>query len=194
MNALGEFHLNKCELPLIKLVIVLLVLSVLQAKAVEEMFGRASNWQALLAHSPFGGETQTHAQVTEPALEYRGYTVEDGIYYFCLHDRAASRSFWLMLQETKNETTIRRYDEATGTLYAEHGGKMVTMLMRQARVALTSVPENIKTSEDSASAVAGEISKDESGRLQQVAGEIRRRRALRQAGKSTGVVHGELSP
>lgn len=183
-----------CATALLRQVVMLLALSSLRAGADEPVVGQVRAWSSLLDHSPFGRNPPAAGPESDASLEYRGFYVEEGIHYFCLYERSKKLSYWLRPHETKHQTTIRRYDEATGTVYAEHAGKMVAMPLRQARVALTAMPETDKTSSDSVAAGGGGVSQEEVGRLQQVADEIRRRRALRQAGKSTDVARIEQSP
>ncbi len=149
----------------------------------------------LAAKSPF--TSATGAEATSPAanapLEFRGYMeTSEGVQYR-LYDPAKKTGIWVKVNE-KNpdlEVTVKQHDTDKETLTVEHQGKSLTLSQRKSKVissgsvamppamAAAAATPNVLPAVTQA-VVLNPTPADEQRRLDAVAAEVARRRALRQ--------------
>jgi hypothetical protein len=142
--------------------------------------------------SPFlpGGVAAAGAAGGSGSLEYRGFLETKGGRQFRLYDPARKLGVWVRLNEPNQElgVTAKRYDGHEATLTIEQQGKVVTLAERQSRVisgAAPAAPAPVVAVPTVAPAVTQSVvlnptPADEQRRLDAVAAEVQRRRALRE--------------
>lgn len=142
--------------------------------------------------SPFlpGGVAAAGAAGGSGGLEYRGYLEAGGERRFRLYDPARKLGVWVRLNEPNQElgVTAKQYDGHEGTLTIDQQGKVVTLAERQSRVvtgAAPAAPAPVAAVPTVAPAVTQSVvlnptPADEQRRLDAVAAEVQRRRALRE--------------
>lgn len=126
-------------------------------------------------------------------LEYRGnLDLGDGL-QFRLFDPGKKNGVWVRLNQRNEEFEViaRRYDDEQKTLTVEHQGKSLTLPMRVAKVVSGGSPAQMAPPPPGApvvnvapavtqSVVVNPTPADEQRRLEAVAAEVARRRALRE--------------
>jgi hypothetical protein len=149
----------------------------------------------LAAKSPFM-PPQTAANATPTAgapLEFRGYMeTGEGIQYR-LYDPAKKIGTWVKLNEKNSDfdLVVKQHDNSQKTLTIEHQGKTLTLAEREAKVvssgaAAQAIPPPIAPVQSNVSpavtqaVVLNPTPADEQRRLDAVAAEVARRRALRE--------------
>jgi hypothetical protein len=140
-------------------------------------------------------------------LELRGVVMERGAYVFSLFDLNSKESYWVGLNEPGFPVVARSYDRANDTLTVEQQGRTLTLTLAAARTlpanAAAGMPQPpgvpplpttpggpagnqpVPPPNGQAQPIAGipatGITPDEAQRLQRIADEIRRRRAVGKA-------------
>ena len=135
---------------------------------------------SLLQNSPFeSGSSTTGTKSNEP-LEFRGVLTESGIAYFSIYETSTSRSAWVRLNEdSSRDYTAKRYDWANRQLTIEYQGRdLVLSLAADSSPAPIATPAEIAPTPAGTTAAKPTIS--EAQKLNNIAAEIKRRRALRQ--------------
>lgn len=146
----------------------------------------------LAASSPFLPAAAAGAStVTEGApIELRGVMETRSGMSFCIFDPAKKVSAWVRLNEKEHDFVVKSYDATNESVTVEHGGRVLTLGMRAVKVASsgqatapaplpsTGMP-NVPTPVTQ-SVVVNPTPADEARRLEAVATEVRRRRALRE--------------
>jgi hypothetical protein len=148
---------------------------------------RAADLQTLVDRSPFGQAPRADITVApeQSQLEFRGYVREGGALRFSVFDLSANRGYWIAEGESDQPISVRAFDAAASSLQVDHQGRPITLTLKQSSIqssapGVTNVPmprgmdPNNLTDSDSAR------------RMEAVAAEVRRRRALR-AGQRGGV-------
>jgi hypothetical protein len=144
---------------------------------------------------PAVGPGSAPAAPASAPLEFRGFMdVGDGV-QFRLVDPAKKTGAWVKLNERNEELAVvaKQHDEGQKTLTIEHQGRTLTLAMREAKVVsaghapqmmpLPTVapppPSNVAPAVTQ-SVVLNPTPADEQRRLEAVAAEVARRRALRE--------------
>jgi hypothetical protein len=151
------------------------------------------------ARSPFlpaqasgGAAAPTHGA----PLEYRGYMVTAEGTQYRLFDPAGKKGAWVRINERNSdlEVVAKQYDDAHRTLTVEHQGRTLTLAEREAKVLSGGAPPampppamvqpappptNVAPAVTQ-SVVVNPTPADEQRRLEAVAAEVARRRALRE--------------
>ncbi len=142
----------------------------------------------LAANSPFlPAASAGAAVVTEgAAIELRGVMeTRDGL-SFCIFDPAKKVSTWTRINQKGYDFQVKSYDAGHETVAVDYGGRTITLAMRAVKVASSgqaSAPLPGMPTMPSAvtqSVVLNPTPADEQARLEAVATEVRRRRALRE--------------
>lgn len=161
---------------------------------------QAANFQSLLERSPFAPPGQINlggeAPVEQGVLEFRGVVTDaDGVHY-SVFDTTANKGHWLTATTTDKPFKVRSYDAATNTLEIEQGGKPVKLALKRAVIqpgqavaamipAPAPTPANLgqggNRPNNNSNAAAANNPEATARRLEAVAAEVRRRRALRNA-------------
>jgi hypothetical protein len=149
--------------------------------------------------SPFqpAGAAAGGAPTAGAPLEYRGYLEAGGERKYRIHDPARKAGTWVKLNELNAEfgVTAKKYDNDERTLTVEYQGKTITLAERQAKVvssgaAAQAPPPPVVSTVPAAvtqAVVLNPTPADEQRRLDAVAAEVQRRRALReQAAQQVG--------
>jgi hypothetical protein len=152
--------------------------------------------QELAADSPFLPGASAVAGTTENApLELRGIVGTGANRLFNLFDPSTKQSRWVGLEEPGHNFTVKAHDEASDTVTIDYVGRVLNLRLPESRItplALAAVPapgagNNRGRRPDNADNAAGtpaqprELTPDEAKRLENVATEVARRRALRNA-------------
>lgn len=151
----------------------------------------------LAAKSPFTSASggQAASATANAPLEFRGYMkTSEGVQYR-LYDPAKKTGIWVKANE-KNpdlDVTVKQHDADKETLTIEHQGKALTLAQRKSKVvssgsAALAVPPALAAAAPTANVlpavtqavVLNPTPADEQRRLDAVAAEVARRRALRQ--------------
>lgn len=146
----------------------------------------------LAANSPFLPQGAAAAAPTaNAALEYRGYMdTPTGERLFRINDTARKTGAFIKLGE-KHEglgLALKQYDADRNSITIEHEGKTVTLQRREAKIAsagpaaqlLPAMPVANVSPAVTQSVVVNPTTADEQRRLEAVAAEVARRRALRE--------------
>jgi len=144
----------------------------------------------LAANSPFIPPAAAGASVpvTGGTIEYLGYMQTREGRLFRLYDPARKARVWARLNEPNAElgVVVKKHDADKGTLTIEHRGKVLTLEEPKAKVASGGAP--VPQPPPVASTVPAAVTQavvlnptpaDEARRLDAVAAEVQRRRALR---------------
>lgn len=150
--------------------------------------------ESLVQDSPFrpGQGGVSAAEGGSGPFEFRGVVAERDGYLFSVFDPGRREAGWIRLGEPAGAFVARHYDPAADTLTIEHNGRAQTLTLRRAPVQPLAAMPTAQASPPplpttgAAQPPAGGIAPSttnaqEAQRLQNIADEIRRRRALRQA-------------
>jgi hypothetical protein len=145
---------------------------------------------------PTGGAGAPTAAPTGATLEFRAYMDVGSGLQFRLFDPAKKTGVWVKLNERNAEfdVTAKQHDEAQKTLTIEHQGRTLTLALREAKVvsagsagmipptpAIPAPPPTPNVSPAvTQTVVLNPTPADEQRRLEAVAAEVARRRALRE--------------
>jgi hypothetical protein len=99
-----------------------------------------ADWQALTGNSPFGQSATTTAASATPELEFRGMVEEDGTCLINLYDPATKTSQWIPVKGRAAGLEVTSYDAAGDKVQVTHGGRSLTLSLKQTKVALLQAP------------------------------------------------------
>jgi hypothetical protein len=157
--------------------------------------GRAQA-QDLAATSPFlPGTGAAAGVVTENApLELRGIVGAGDSLLFAIYDPSSKQTRWVRLNEAGHAFTVKTHDEASDTVSLDYAGRSLSLRLPESKItplALAPAPSALSTinnrsrrpdnADNAAQAQPRELSPEEAKRLENVATEVARRRALRNA-------------
>jgi hypothetical protein len=146
----------------------------------------------LASSSPFLPAAAAGAPVATEgaAIELRGVMETGDGLSFCIFDPARKVSVWSRVNEKDHDFLVKAYDPASETLTVEHGGRTLRLVMRTVKVAssgqaVAPLPLPAPGMPPAQNAVTQSVvlqptPADEQRRLDAVAAEVRRRRALRE--------------
>lgn len=161
------------------------------------IFVAGEAWAQGTARSPFlppqsSGPT---APTQGAPLEYRGYMVTNEGTLYRIYDPAKKVGAWVKLNERNPDLDViaKQHDRDHDTLVIEHGGRALTLAERKAKVVsggnmaavpppavpMPAQPANVAPAVTQA-VVLNPTPADEQRRLEAVAAEVARRRALRE--------------
>ena len=131
------------------------------------------------------------APTANAPLEFVGYYEDSVGRLFRVRDTASKKGVWLRLNERSDEPNliVKQHDEKPNTLTVEHQGRVLTLAAREAKIASSGplmpagispppMPSTVPASVTN-SVMLNPTPADEKGRLDSVAAEVARRRALR---------------
>jgi hypothetical protein len=140
----------------------------------------APDLQSLIDRSPFAppkDEATGESPTEQGALEFRGMVMEGGETTFSVFDATANKARWLRVGEG-DSFKVKHFDAGTNQLEVEQQGKSLKLLLKrstiQAGAPVVAAPQaggppNVHPSDPA----------NDTRRLETVAAEVRRRRALR---------------
>lgn len=139
-----------------------------------------SDLQSLLDRSPFAppkDESTGETPADQGVLEFRGMVMEGGETTFSVFDATANKARWLRVGEG-DSFKIKHFDAGTNQLEVEQQGKSLKLLLKRSTIQAGASgvaapqaggPPNIRPGDPA----------NDTRRLETVAAEVRRRRALR---------------
>lgn len=135
---------------------------------------------SLLQNSPFESGASTTGPKSNEPLEFRGVLTESGVAYFSIYETATSRSAWVGLnEESSRDYTAKSYDGENRQLTIEYQGRdLVLSLAVDSSPA--AIPTLAATNPTPTETTAAKPTVSEAQKLNNIAAEIKRRRALRQ--------------
>lgn len=175
------------------------LLSLSAAAAVVAASGQGANLDSLLNNSPFNQPAGNAANVASEALELRGVVIEDGRASLNIYDTATKKAAWVTVDEPGHAFLVRSFDAANDTATIEVNRRTVSLPLKRATVQLAAAapvappPAPVGVNLAAGTAVAGQPAgapaanaavnaagaAPDQARLQAIADEIRRRRAMR---------------
>ena len=157
--------------------------------------GAVSGRGQLVAASPFQAPPGSGANQPTPGapLEYRGYIETPEGTQYRVYDPARKAGAWVKLNQKNLDLDVvaKKFDDDRNTLTIEHQGKTLTLAERESRVvssgaAVQAMPQPVAPAPPpmpaavTQSVVVNPTPADEQRRLEAVAAEVARRRALRE--------------
>jgi len=154
--------------------------------------GVAGSRAELLKVSPFLGPQSSSSTPTQNApLEYRGSMSMADVRQFRVVDPAHKVGTWLKVGEkdANLDVTLKGHDDSHDTITVEHGGQTMTLQLKAPKVVSsgampTPIMPALRPSNVSAAVIQSVVPNptpaDEQRRLEAVAAEVARRRALRE--------------
>jgi hypothetical protein len=150
--------------------------------------------QELAADSPFlPGASAVEGPTENAPLELRGIVGTGATRLFNLFDPSTKQSRWVGLDEPGHSFTVKAHDEASDAVTIDYAGRVLSLRLPESRItplALAALPapgtgNNRGRRPDNADNAVGapsaprELTPEEAKRLENVATEVARRRALR---------------
>ncbi len=184
----------RCVLLIVPAVMTSINPSIARAVVALAAMAMASHgWAQLAASSPFVPPQANAAGPTAGApLEFGGYLdTPSGERLYRIKDPARKASEWVRLNERnpKLDVTAKQYDDGHNTLIVEYQGRSLTLAERESKIisagnvpppAPVPNPANTMPAAVTQSVVVNPSPADEQRRLEAVAAEVARRRALRE--------------
>ena len=143
--------------------------------------GGEGDWHGLLGNSPFGQKTAAPLVGVTGDLEFRGLVQEESVLLVNLYNPATKTSQWVPLLGRAPGLEVQAYDAATGRLRITQDGRVLTLSLKEARVALVSNTASLQLTDQPAPETADlpEFIRNLPPEARQMLQEVRRRRALR---------------
>lgn len=150
------------------------------------------DFQPLVDRSPFSPPGRelvpgTTEEATGP-LEFRGLVVDEEGTAFSIFDSTSSKGSWIRADDPNGPVRVKSFDKVNSVLEVEQNGKPVKLALKRAQIqAGPSLASMIPAAPAVAAAAGGkpaEVKRDpaaDARRLEAVAAEVRRRRAMRNA-------------
>ena len=159
---------------------------------------RAMDLQTLVDRSPFSPSPQagdgSGAQEPQGSLEFRGMVTDSAGTAYSIFDTTTNKGRWVRADDTNSPVQVKGFDAANNTLEIEQNGRPVKLPLKRA-VIQAGQPVSAMTTPAPAPApapggqnVQNQNRPDAAGdarRLEAVAAEVRRRRALRNSANGT---------
>lgn len=154
------------------------------------VFAGAVPLEGLVAESPFmlkQGENATPVVTEGATVEFRGMIATKEGVFFGLHDRTKNTSAWVRQEDGGADFKVSNYDAAGDLITVDYQGQRFTLPLSSSKIA-TAAPSPLPVVNAGQPVVSGSAGPgprvDDQRRLESVAAEVRRRRALRQAANS----------
>jgi len=143
----------------------------------------------LVKSSPFMPGDQESSAVVAPTenatVEFRGMiTTKDGM-LFGLYDRTKQIGAWVRKEDKDADFVVQSYDEASDLVVVNYHGQKFNLTLSSAKIATAapSAPPSLPVAGQTGTQAPGGaavVRVDDQRRLESIAAEVRRRRALRQ--------------
>lgn len=150
----------------------------------------AMDLQTLVDRSPFappGQSAETAAPAEQPTLEFRGMVTDDGGTAYSIFDTSTNKGRWVRADDPEASVRVRAYDPSNGTLEVEQNGRPVKLTLKRAVIQAGQPVANMAPNMPMPGG-PGEVRRPDGNadarRLEAVAAEVRRRRALRNAAQA----------
>ena len=153
----------------------------------------ANQLDSLLNSSLFGTPAKAGqaADTGNQAFEFRGVSTVNGQQLFSIYDTSTKHSLWLGLNDSSSEVVVKNYDADAGTISLEKSGQVLSLTVKSGPRIAQNIPPPMQPGMQQPGVPGmpgqqgqpnGMAKGPEAQRMQQIAEEIRRRRALRQQG------------
>lgn len=148
--------------------------------------GRARAGEGLAGSSPFLPPAAAGAATAEVTpLELRGIMADHAGYRFSIFDPTRHTGTWARVNETGYDFVIRSYDASRDLVTLDYQGRVLTLVLRTAKVAAAPAapvagPGGQPAAGPAQTVVLNPTPADEVARFNRVKEEIARRRALRE--------------
>lgn len=176
-------------------------LNLILAFAAGVVGAQAMDLNTLVERSPFAppGSKGTEPEVAAPSqLEFRGIATDDSGTMFSVYDITANRGYWVREGEA-GAIAVRNFNSADNQIEVEQGGRLLTLKLKRATIqAAAAVAAPPPTAEPAV--VRGPNTRPaanpaaDAQRLEAVAAEVRRRRALRNAAQGGAPAPAQAAP
>lgn len=154
------------------------------------------DFQPLLGRSPFGQPpaAPVQAPVETPNLEFRGIVVEGGARYYSVFNASTQRGEWVREGDAKATVQVTEFDAENNVLVVVQNGRPLRLTLKESTISTLAVAPTPAaggarqggprpTGNNNAAVTPAPA---DAQRLEAIAAEVRRRRALRQsAGNAT---------
>lgn len=154
----------------------------------------AVDLQTLIDRSPFappGQAAETAAPAEQGTLEFRGVVTDDQGTAYSIFDASTNKGRWVRADDETGPVKVRGYDPANGMLEVEQNGRPVKLTLKRATIqagqpvaAMGNVPAPSNPASGPAQVQRNGNGNADARRLEAVAAEVRRRRALRNASRN----------
>lgn len=155
----------------------------------------AVDLQTLIDRSPFappGQSAETAAPVAQGTLEFRGVVTDKEGTAYNIFDASTNKGSWVRADDENSPIKVRGYDAANGQLEVEQNGRPVTLTLKRATIQAgqpVAAMGNVPAPNNPNPAGPAQVQRNGNGsadarRLEAVAAEVRRRRALRNASRT----------
>ncbi|MBW8781152.1 MAG: hypothetical protein JF599_04590 [Verrucomicrobia bacterium] len=144
----------------------------------------AASLDELVKDSPFlpKGADAIVAPTENAVVEFRGMiTTKEGV-LFGLYDRTKQTGSWVRQGDKSTDFVVNAYDAGNDTLSFEYQGQKFNLTLASSRIntAAPSAPPSVPSPTGGTNVVATPGRGDDQRKLESIAAEVRRRRALRQ--------------
>lgn len=154
----------------------------------------------LVKSSPFMPGDQANAAVTAPtenaAVEFRGMiSTKDGV-LFGLYDRTRQTGAWVRKEDVGADFVVHSYDVANDMVSVDYHGQKFNLTLSSAKIGMamaSALPAPGVVGPPQPDGAPGVARVDDTRRLESIAAEVRRRRALRQ-GAANGAAQQPVQP
>ena len=140
----------------------------------------------LISNSPFVGPSPVGAQPANPEtanVEFRGVIASRDGTVFGLYDRSRNQGAWVRQNESGADFNVLAYDEANAVVSLVYQGQKLSLSLSPTKIetAAPSYTPQIAAAPMGAPTTVNGASPNDQRKLEAIATEVRRRRALRQS-------------
>ena len=142
--------------------------------------------EGLTSNSPFVVHSATGVQPTNPetaTIEFRGMISSQNSTLFGLYDRTRNQGTWVRQNEKGAEFNVIAYDATNEVVTVDYQGQRLSLALSSAKIGMAAPSTSPVIAAAPLGAPAATVSAGpvDQRRLESVAAEVRRRRALRQS-------------
>lgn len=173
----------------------------------------AADLDSLVSRSPFSpAQANPGPAAATDGLELRGIVVEDGKASFNIYDPNTKSATWVAIEEAGHPFVVRSFDAAKDTATVDWNHKSISLPLKQSKVQLAAASpvavaptgptpvagpgQNVRGNRGGGPVVlfGGANGAPDQQRMQAIAEEIRRRRALRAQAQQAAEQNGPQAP
>jgi hypothetical protein len=165
------------------------VLSLLCLLGLTDGLLRGVELQTLVDRNPFAPAGQAAGPVQpaeQPTLEFRGMVTDFEGTAYNIFDTSTSKGAWVRVDDPDSPFKVRGYDPSSSTIEVEQNGRPLKLTLKRATIQAGPAMSAMVAGASAPGVASGEArrtgdSGTDARRLEAVAAEVRRRRALRSA-------------
>ncbi len=143
--------------------------------------------QSLVERNPFapsGHTSQASTPAEQSTLEFRGVVTDGAGTSYSIFDTSTNKGRWVRAEDTEGPVRVRAYDAGNGTLELEQNGRPLTLTLKRVVIQAGQPVAVAMPNPGAGGVVRGADGAADARRLEAVAAEVRRRRALRNAAQA----------